>query len=66
MRSVIRNVTPLALPELVRLNNAAVPAVPLSTETDIGRLLELATEAGRQATKGGSVFVALLTAPLLD
>lgn len=45
MDSVIRNLSPVDLPELVRLNNAAVPAVPTSTEADIARLLELATVA---------------------
>ncbi|MEO9095484.1 MAG: GNAT family N-acetyltransferase [Microbacteriaceae bacterium] len=45
MDSLIRTLGPADLYELVRLNNAAVPAVPQSTEADIARLVELAAVA---------------------
>lgn len=45
MDFTIRPLGAADLPELVRLNNAAVPAVPHSTQADIARLLELASVA---------------------
>ncbi len=45
MDLILRKLDTADLPALVRLNNAAAPAVPVSAEADIARLLDVATVA---------------------